>query len=574
MTKSSSANRNRTGQNLRDESHKAAVVSSALWAAAGDALGWITELGDEETVTYRTGSRRVEETVEWKRRIGGRFGPTVRLAAGTYSDDTQLRLSVSRATRGTGEFDVTAFAKVELPVWLSYSLGAGRGTSAAAANLAKPSVTWFSNFFSSRDGRGYFAAGGNGAAMRIQPHVWKSKTLRFEDFAADVLRDSITTHGHPIGFCGAIFHAVSVAYALKTQEIPSPNEWKGFVELFRRLPAIAKADEQLGLFWIRPWEEQFGTTLQTAVDFEADRALSLIADAQSVLKSGRDSFRMFVKLVGGFEEQTRGSGTNTAIAAVALSSLGRDLSAEETISLGANTIGSDTDTIASMAGAILGAVRGGEPKWRLQDRSYLISEAIRMADIAAGKDVASFPYPDLMTWSPPTTQGDAVGVREKSLWVAGLGKAEAIGEIWSNSEADWQWLRLDLGQTVLAKRRSSPRELSELDLPTELGSPRKSSQRAEEPSLFPRQQFRPGSNKARPENQTQRSPLEQSKSVGHSLKSIDELTDWIIEENFDPQIIGKAFLLAAQGANATDRSIALAAVVAKAVEARRRRANR
>src|SRR6185312_13986119 len=272
MLKNSVTSHSLRGPNLKDDKRKAAIVSSALWAAAGDALGWMTELGREQTVAYRTGSSRVKEPVEWRRRIGGRFGPTVQLPAGTYSDDTQLRLSVSRAIRGTGEFDVAAFAKVELPVWLSYSLGAGRGTTAAAANLAKPSANWFSNFFAAREA-GYFQAGGNGAAMRIQPHVWRSKSLRFDDFISDVVRDAITTHGHPIGFCGAAFHALTLAYALETREVPGPSEWKELIESLKRLPHIVKGDEQLGLFWIGPWEERFGASLQNAVDSEAARAL-------------------------------------------------------------------------------------------------------------------------------------------------------------------------------------------------------------------------------------------------------------------------------------------------------------
>jgi hypothetical protein len=59
-----------------------------------------------------------------------------------------------------------------------------------------------------------------------------------------------------------------------------------------------------------------------------------------------------------------------------------------------------------------------------------------------------------------------------------------------------------------------------------------------------------------------------------SIRSVDDLTDWVIKENFRPDVVGRALLLAAQGPNAVDRSIALAAVVAKAVEARRRKASR
>ena len=128
----------------------------------------------------------------WKRRIGGRAGVTVALPQGCYSDDSQLRLATGRAIRSDG-FDVEMFAKVELPVWLSYALGAGRSTSAAATNLARRKVQWFANTF-----KDWTNSGGNGAAMRIQPHVWAARNL--DDpmtFLPDVVRNSICTHSHP-----------------------------------------------------------------------------------------------------------------------------------------------------------------------------------------------------------------------------------------------------------------------------------------------------------------------------------------------------------------------------------------
>ena len=104
------------------------IRASALWAAYGDALGFITELADSAGVARRGAPYPVEEPVSWQRRIGGRFGATVQLPAGCISDDTQLRLATCRSIRGSGVFDVEMFAKVELPVWASYALGAGRGS--------------------------------------------------------------------------------------------------------------------------------------------------------------------------------------------------------------------------------------------------------------------------------------------------------------------------------------------------------------------------------------------------------------------------------------------------------------
>ena len=124
------------------------IVRSALWAAYGDILGFPTELMSETDFNKINGRRGVSGPISWERRQGGLFGPKVKFKPGCYSDDTQLRLSTSRAIRGTGYFDVESFAKIELPIWLNYALGAGRGSKAAANNLSLKESTWSLNFFS------------------------------------------------------------------------------------------------------------------------------------------------------------------------------------------------------------------------------------------------------------------------------------------------------------------------------------------------------------------------------------------------------------------------------------------
>jgi ADP-ribosylglycohydrolase len=556
------------GRDLRSETRNSAIVSSALWAAAGDAVGWITELADASTVTYRTGHSRVTEPTSWRRRIGGRFGPTVDLPAGTYSDDTQLRLSVCRAIRGNGDFDVAAFAKVELPVWLAYSLGGGRSTTAAAYNLGKPSVAWFSNFFSSKDTKGYLQAGGNGAAMRIQPHVWKSSSGDFEAFVPEVIRDAIVTHGHATGICGAVLHALSLAYAINKRALPGFEEWREFVNQLRLIPETVAADQQLGIFWLGPWETQSGHSFASAVEQEAERAKELLQRICKHVESGPAGYSRCLTELGGFDAETRGAGTNTALAACVLAGYGRDISVEKILVLGANALGSDTDTITSMAGAILGAIQGGEPQWRVQDRSYIAAEAMRLAEIGSGRKVTHFPYPDLLSWTPPTSQVDAVRSKDRSLWLIGLGSAEPFGEAWSTAEAKWQWLNLPFGQSVFAKRRAKPKSMKDADMPAEKVASEDGTD-DNQPSLFAQKQ----ANEARRQRRNVRAePTAPDRRYGG--KSLDELTEWIIEENFRPEVIGNALLAVAQDQGAIERSIALASIVAKAIQARKRRSQR
>lgn len=100
------------GVNITD--HGTKIRRSALWAAYGDALGWISELTDATGLRRRTVGTPLCRPIGWTRRIGGRSGITTVLPQGCYSDDSQLRLATSRAIRPDG-FDVEAFAKVELP---------------------------------------------------------------------------------------------------------------------------------------------------------------------------------------------------------------------------------------------------------------------------------------------------------------------------------------------------------------------------------------------------------------------------------------------------------------------------
>ena len=73
------------------EKRRARTQKAALWAAYGDALGWISEMTDSAGLRRRTGGRALTEPVAWKRRIGGRSGVTASLPKGCYSDDTPIR---------------------------------------------------------------------------------------------------------------------------------------------------------------------------------------------------------------------------------------------------------------------------------------------------------------------------------------------------------------------------------------------------------------------------------------------------------------------------------------------------
>ena len=368
-----------------DQVRERAILHSCLWAATGDALGWITELAHgTRGVVRRTGADRVTQPVPWNRVIGGRAGPRVCLPAGTYSDDTQLRLAVSRSIRGDGSFDVEAFAKIEMTVWPTYALGAGRGSKAAAANLARRSVNWFSNFYE-RGRQKYVSSGGNGAAMRVQPHVWAfdgdSDTLLL-----NVLRDAIVTHGHPHGFCGAIFHAMCVTDAIRTRTIPAPDSWGQYLDRCLDIGRLIESEPQLSAFWAAEWEMKSGVTLKDAVmQFrdEGHRDLEIVQDIRRDQAS--ECYREVIRELGCLTPQYRGSGWKTALAALALAYFFRDKAIEDALIVAVNELESDTDTIATMTGALLGATVNRVPEWARFKMALIL--LVRRKDCRASQEV-------------------------------------------------------------------------------------------------------------------------------------------------------------------------------------------
>lgn len=436
----------RTDVDAKD--HRIRVERSALWAAYGDALGWISELTNRSGLLRRTSGELLVRPIAWERRIGGRTGIIASLPQGCYSDDSQLRLSTSRAI-GPDRFDVEAFANIELPVWLSYALGGGRATSAAAVNLARPRVSWFANQF-----KGWTNSGGNGAAMRVQPHVWAAAELeRPESYLIDVVRNAVCTHSHPIGILGAVLHSLALARALSSGCCPSPSDLMETVDIAATLPRLIREDTEIGNYWLSAFQREAGSfdeAWSQAVG-ESKEAIGAVAKTE---KNGspEQRYAAMVEQLGLREPDQRGNGVLTAVAAAALPWC--DPSPEKALQIAANGIGTDTDTIATMAGAILGATADAEPPVEVMDADLFRAEAARLSEIASGKEPKGHDYPDLLHWSAPKGRAHALArMDDGGLSVSGLGRAKAMDQpIQAPTRFQWQWLRLEIGQSVLIKR--------------------------------------------------------------------------------------------------------------------------
>jgi len=570
------------------------TISSALWSAYGDALGFPTELASDRTVQQRIGHSKITRTEPWKRQVGGRFGTLAQLPAGAYSDDTQLRLATSRAITGQGYFDVEAFAKIELPVWQCYALGAGRGSKAAASALCNRSNSWFGNFFTN-----YENGGGNGAAMRIQPHIWAATDTKNKDsYLPDVIRNALCTHGHMRGVAGAVVHAVSVANALASGRVSGPEQWLALADDIRNIPQLIAADSELSTFWLPIWEQKSRRTLNIAVDEVAREWTRSVQAAVNLLSntSTSDYAAIYSQLVSnenGLSKEERGSGLKCALFANVAAFLGKRFGSQEIIETVVNLLDSDTDTIATMAGALIGAAN---PDARfigpIQDEDYIVAEATRMYEVSQGRQAATFNYPDTLYWQAPRAAIDMLSRSTEGCSLAGLGKAQAIGEVWYGLQKSsiWCWFKLSFGQSVLVRFRSE----AKLDSPI----PSSDINRMDTPDMFPaadllsehgtkikgaRQPEAIIATKAATDLQPETTDIKANQAhhpvdatelviqepILVSSIDLDVLTNEAIK-GFDPQVIGGHLLKLAEQPNAISLSIAYTSIVIKARSARLR----
>lgn len=369
---------------------RATKTSGALvGAAVADAMGWITEFLRSDNQLFKVHSVAIiEDFIPWKKRSGGRFNTYIDyINPGEYSDDTQLSLCSARAVVSRTEFDVAYFAKTELPLWLEYARGAGATITAAARALAKKTGAWNRNFFQFKRGRQMFDyrdAGANGAAMRIGP-IALAMAENPQALWVAVFKNAITTHGHPRAILGAHIYACALAYLIRTENL----DFGGFIRNLEEAVAGAQIPREIPEIaeWIHAWNAGGERNFDPEFQRTKDESLSGLRMLRSV-RDGEVDFRHFLSKLGCFDPKTRGSGSSTAIAAIAYFVVyGGNF--RKMVIQAVNQLGTDTDTIASMAAALGGAFRGigvvPEP-WanKMQDFPYLMRVADALAEISVG----------------------------------------------------------------------------------------------------------------------------------------------------------------------------------------------
>lgn len=540
----------------REERRHQRTVSSMLWSAWADALGFISELTDSRGLKRRIGHRELLDPVTWTRRVGGKFGVNAELPAGCYSDDTQLRLATARAISNHG-FDVEAFARVELTVWPSYALGGGRSSRAAAAGMSKANASWCANFY-----RGWQEGGGNGVAMRIQPHVWASRDLSGSEHLLEVIVNGVVSHGHPRALVGAVLHASALAFALNNRT-PLVSDWPELLRSTRN--AIDRTDEQTELvgLWRPSWERATGADLKKAWHATVDECEALARSAGPIVSElsdvngteGRGGEQAYSKLVEALQldmEAVRGSATSTVVAALALAAVfeGRPADAAR---MASHALRTDTDTIATMAAAVVAAGADVKDPSPVLDEEYLRSEAHRLAAIGLGHPVPSFAYPDLLHWHPPQSQLDCVGTAGGQVALAGLGWLKPIGDLLLNGDAAWRWMRTDFGASVLVKQRPTLRALPSSNLPMRANSDNQAQERDTQPSITGVQleiddtepvttsaPDRLGATESKVNRNEQRLESHRWNDSSGGPGEVDQMLEWVARRNYDARAIGYA----------------------------------
>lgn len=364
-------------------------------SAIGDALGWMTEFEKSpQSLRDKFGSDRIEDFYTWKKNVGGRFyGYVDTIKAGSYSDDTQLLLSVARSIKKDGSLDHDYFAKIELANWLDYARGGGRTVKIAADKIKRKSVKWFNNFYTLKvngDSYDYRQSGANGAAMRVLP-IALANLGNVEKIKEEIFCNSIVTHGHPRAILGAMLYGYAIDQIIVFR--PEDFSWENYITRIGldfpkkfELSFINKAEIKE---WLTEWNKSSDKTFEHLYN-------EIIAETQNYLRFVFQSIKQnlsvqeTLKKLGCFDQATKGSGTSTVIAGIYLAAKFHNKPLNAIIEA-VNALGSDTDSIAAFAGGLVGALHGNSiipNKWKsVQDNEYLDKIAERLLSISEDRFV-------------------------------------------------------------------------------------------------------------------------------------------------------------------------------------------
>lgn len=364
-------------------------------SAIGDALGWMTEFEkSQQSLNEKFGSDRIENFYTWKKNVGGRFyGYVDTIKAGSYSDDTQLLMSVARSIKKDGNLDHDYFAKIELANWSEYARGGGRTVKTAAEKIKRKSVKWFNNFYTFKvngENYDYRQSGANGAAMRILP-IALANLGNVEKIKEEIFCNSIVTHGHPRAILGAMLYGYAIDQIIVFR--PEDFSWENYITLigldFPKKFELSFINKPEIKEWLKEWDKSNGKAFEYLYTEIIDETQNYLRFAFQSIKQNL-SVQETLKKLGCLDQATKGSGTSTVIAGIYLAAKFHNNPLNAIIEA-VNALGSDTDSIAAFTGGLIGALHGNSiipNKWKsVQDNEYLDKIAERLLSISEDRFV-------------------------------------------------------------------------------------------------------------------------------------------------------------------------------------------
>jgi hypothetical protein len=379
------------------------------------------------------------------------------------------------------------------------------------------------------------------------------------------------THGHPRALVGAVLHAVALTFVLERGVVPEPQDWPELLDITHHAVGAFSRIEELAHYWRPQWERVAKQDLEQAWHQTVAECEQLLESVRQPLDGLRraprekhhvqSAYEQVVRELGLDDERLRGSATSTVVASLVVAAT-YPADAPAAARLASSRVGTDTDTIATMAAALVGAADPRELPSALQDSAYIAREAQRLARIAKGATTSVFPYPDLLKWVPPKSALEGVGTVDGGLALAGLGRLRVFGDTYQNRSELWLWAHTSFGSTALVKLRSKPRELPRGNWPTDR------EQFAARPAVKSPPDHstgRRGDNSA-PEPPRLFDELEPSRSDPTSsawgrLYDFQVIRPWLAEQGFADQAIGYAFRRVAKNGSADQLDRFVTAVV-------------
>ncbi len=340
--------------------------------AIGDALGWPLEFA-----TTPASEGWIKSFRPWRKRVGGRWwGYSEDITPGSYSDDTQLTLAVARCVKDGAIFDVERFAYLELPLWLDYQRGGGRSVKAAAKSLKRR--PWYANFYNAK-GISYTRADGNGVAMRNLP-IALVFHRSLPEMALYTFQNTISTHGHPRAYLGALIVSVAVAHLL--QQVPSgPGKLTEAISTTLdqavEILKTVQGEEPFRSQFFRQWVDYPGQASQSYIDLLDEELRNAKSQLEQISQFCSRPPIAWYKHLGALSWPKKSEAVTSANIAIYLVERHCDdehpwRALEEAVT----QVGSDTDTIGAFVGGLLGARYGltwlpDDLATKVQDAAYL-----------------------------------------------------------------------------------------------------------------------------------------------------------------------------------------------------------